>query len=200
MSGVGRKAAGNATSRLLDPILDALEAPAPSPTGGSAAAGAAAMAAALLVMVARAAGGDSGAALQARALRARLVELADADVSAYAAVLEAPRGREFASALLAATEPPAAIAESAAEVCELAALVRESAKPALRGDAAIAGLLAEAAALGAAHLVEVNLAGFPGTSEARHEHAPQIAALRERCRTACARARRTHVEAEQLPS
>lgn len=202
-------AAAGTVAELLDPILDALEAPAPSPTGGSAAAAAAAMAAALLVMVARASGGgDADAAVLARSLRARLVELGDADVSAYAAVLAAsrePRGeptpgpRALAEALLAAAEPPAAIAERAAEVCELSADVRARARPALRGDAVLAVLLAAAAVEGAARLVEIDLAGSPGAREPGHAQDPRAEALRERCRAARARVRRALAETEGEP-
>lgn len=203
MSGHDAAAAG-AVAPLLDPLLDALEAPVPSPTGGTAAAAAAAMGAALLVMVAHAGGeAAAGAAAQARALRQRLVELGDTDVTAYAAVLEAGRTRApgsrtsapegphgLADALLAAAAPPTAIAEGAAEVCELARRVHDCARPALRGDAALAGLLAEAAVAGATRLAEINLASLAREPGHDGERAARVAALRERCRSARERARR----------
>lgn len=208
MSGDAGSTAPAAPMSLLDRFLDSLEAPPPSPTGGGAAAAAAAMGACLLVMVARASEGeDGGAGRRARSLRERLVALGEADVLAYAGVLAAgragagepaPGAQTLAEALLAAAEPPAEIAESAASVCELAALVRADARPALRGDVALAGLLGAAAVEGAVRLVEVNLAGaaelgVPG--EPGEPAAWRAEPLRERCRAARAAARRALAEA-----
>jgi len=104
-------------------------------------------------------------ATQADALRARVLPLAQADADSYAAVLDAYRlpkddpGRDaaVAAALSAAAEVPLAIAETAAEVGELAARVADSGNPNLLGDAAAATYLAEAGARACANLVRINL-------------------------------------------
>ena len=57
---------------------------------------------------------------------------------------------------------PLAIAETSADVAELAALATAHGKQSLRPDAAVAAALAEAAAHSGAHLVEVNLSTIPG--------------------------------------
>jgi formiminotetrahydrofolate cyclodeaminase len=57
-----------------------------------------------------------------------------------------------------AAEVPLRIAETAADVAELGATLAENGNPNLRGDAAGAALLAEAATRVAANLVEINLA------------------------------------------
>lgn len=180
----------------LAALLDELQAPAPSRSGGTAGAIAGAMAAALVTMVARASTGwddGAGAAAQAQALRERLLELGDADVRAYGAVLQAmrpdedatPEQRDFAigQALVVAALMPLAIAEAAADVAELAALAAAHGKESLRPDAAVAAALAEAAAHTGAYLVEVNLATIPGDD--RSERAAELV---EAARAARARA------------
>ena len=166
--------AGAARRPGLDGFLDELEAPAPSPCGGSAAAVAAAMGAALVTMVARASTAwpdATGVATQARALRTRLLALADEDAEAFGAVLAAmreldgsPEQRDFAlgTALLRAAEVPLRIAESAADVAELAALTAAEGSPHLRADATAAAALAEASTRAAAHLVDINLVTVRG--------------------------------------
>ncbi len=163
-----------ATGSGLDRFLDELEAPAPSPCGGTAAAATAAMAAALVTMVARGSAGwadGAGVASQARALRSRLTALGDDDAAAFELVLVtmrdrsgSPEQRDFAlgSALLRAAEVPLRIAETAADVAELAATAAAEGSPQLRPDATAAAALAEAATRAAAHLVEINLAIVPG--------------------------------------
>ena len=175
-------------------LLDALEAPAPSPSGGSAAALAGAMAASLVVLVGRRSPTwpeAAGVAAQAGSLRTRLVGLADEDVRAYAAALEAlaaaresegARDHLLGVALERAAEVPLRIAGSCADVAELAALAASSGQPQLRPDATTAALLAEAACRSAARLVEVNLATLPG-DPMRDEalvHAAEAARARER--------------------
>jgi len=178
----------------LASLLDALEAPAPSPSGGSAAALTGAMAAALVVLVGRRSPSwpeAAGVAAQAGSLRARLVGLADEDVRAYAAALEAlaaaresegARDHLLGVALEQAAAVPLRIAASCADVAELAALAASSGEPQLRPDATAAALLAEAACRSAARLVEVNLATLPG-DPMRDEalaHAAVAARARER--------------------
>jgi glutamate formiminotransferase/formiminotetrahydrofolate cyclodeaminase len=175
-----------ALTGALDPFLDELEAPVPSPCGGTAAAAAAAMAASLVVMVARGssrwAAGPAVAA-QAQSLRARLTTLGDEDVDAFAEVLSALRGPEgmagqrdlaVAAALLRAAEVPLRIAEAAADVAELAARAAAEGAPKLRPDATAAATIAEAATRAAAHLVDVNLAAVRG--DGHSERAAGLAA------------------------
>ncbi len=178
----------------LAAVLDALEAPAPSPCGGSAAALGAAMGAALAALVCRASSewdDAPGIAAQATTLRARLVELADEDVRAFGAVLEAMdaardsggrRDRLLGVALERAAEVPLAIAAAAADVAELAALAATEGKAALQPDATAGALLAEAAAVAAARLVEINLATLPGDEllEQANRHATAAGDARRR--------------------
>jgi glutamate formiminotransferase/formiminotetrahydrofolate cyclodeaminase len=177
-------------------LLDALEAPAPSPCGGSAAALAGAMAAALVALVARQSTNwdeSRGVAAQSSALRSRLVGLASEDIRAYAAALEAlsaaheteGRGRHdhlLGVALANAADVPLEIARTAADVAELAALAASAGKEALRPDATTAAALAEAATRSAARLVEVNLATLPGDGrrDAAAAHAAAASDARRR--------------------
>jgi formiminotetrahydrofolate cyclodeaminase len=155
--------------------------------GGSSAALTAALAAALTCMVARSVrttwDGAGGAIAQAEALRARLSALAATDAEVYAHArdllrrtgqdrehrgaakapgVQSPDGErrdlELAEALEFAAAAPLAIAEAAAEVSELAAMMAQEGGADERPDAVVAVLLAEAAARGAAELVLVNLA------------------------------------------
>jgi methenyltetrahydrofolate cyclohydrolase len=130
------------------------------------------MAAALLSMAARFSrehwDGAGGAVAQAEALRVRAAPLAREDAEAYEAVLQAmrtpkdiePEVRDtlIGETLSRAAEVPLRIAETAADVADLGAEVAENGNPNLRGDAAAAALLAEAATRVAANLVEINLA------------------------------------------
>jgi formiminotetrahydrofolate cyclodeaminase len=155
--------------RPLAELLDALAERSPAPGAGVAAALAGALAAALLEMVAAFAGVET-ARTRAPALRAQLVEAGELDMRSYEPVLAAQRlragdpsrERRVDEALSRASEAPLAIMRAAAEVAELALEVWAQSKPALRGDAATAVLLAEAAARAAARLVEINLQGRAG--------------------------------------
>ncbi len=147
----------------------------PAPGAGSSAAVAAALGAALLEMVAGIelardtppAAVPTDAPERARGLRAQALELADRDLSSYVPVLEAlrspkedpERGARLREALAAASGTPLAVAEAAAETAELAAKVTAATPAAVRGDALAGVLIAEAAAVAAASLVEINLAG-----------------------------------------
>lgn len=153
-------------------FLDAIAAETPAPGGGSVAAVVTEMAAALAAMTARFSRehweGASGAVAQAEALRVRATPLAQEDAEAYEAVLTAMRmpdhlEPEVRNALIGETlsraaDVPLRIAEAAADVAELSASIAEEGNPNLRGDAAAAAILAEAAARVAANLVEINLA------------------------------------------
>jgi formiminotetrahydrofolate cyclodeaminase len=156
----------------LKEFLDAIAAETPAPGGGSVAAVVTEMAAALAAMVARFSreqwDGARGAVAQAEALRKRAAPLAQEDADAYEAVLAALRmpkdlEPEVRNALIGETlsraaDVPLRIAETAADVAELGATIAEHGNPNLRGDAAAAAVLGEAAARVAANLVEINLA------------------------------------------
>jgi formiminotetrahydrofolate cyclodeaminase len=96
------------------------------------------------------------------------LRLAEAELTSYAPVLEARTPEERLRALSAASEPPAGIAETAAEVAELGAEIASSASEAVRGDALTGVTLAEAAAAAAARLVEINVGSGPVFERARH--------------------------------
>lgn len=164
--------------RQLAEFLDDLERAGPIPASGPAAAIVGAMAASLVAMAARSAtgwSGAAGAAAQAIELRGRLVPLALADAVAYAEALEAldevAAGREqhaeLGPKLDRAAELPLRIAETAADVAELAAVASEHGEGPSRADAIAAAALAEGAVVAAVHLVELNLRTTPGDARSR---------------------------------
>ena len=152
-------------------FLDDLASKTPLPGGGAVAGVAVAMAAALCAMAARASravwNGAPGAVAQADALRTRAVRLAEANVTAYDEALTAlrspaaspgeARDAALARSLARAVDVPLAIAETSADVAELAALIAAAGDPAVRGDAIAAAVLAEAGARAARALVGANL-------------------------------------------
>ena len=128
------------------------------------------MAASLMGMAARSSPGWEGAGAvvaQVQVVRKRLMFLALADSEAYAGVLDARRaesdlaGEErdirLGFALARAAALPAAIAETAADVVELAAHAAQECEGSVRGEVLAALVLAEAAVRVAVHLVEINL-------------------------------------------
>jgi formiminotetrahydrofolate cyclodeaminase len=158
----------------LEEFLTNVAAATPAPGGGSSAAVSAALAAALVEMAASVPSSQASgaarsdrAAERAGALRARALRLAQEEMSAYAPVLEARDEHERELALAAASEPPAQIAETAAEVAELGVEVATSASPSVRGDALAGVVLAEAAASAAFRLVEINAGSGPVLERAR---------------------------------
>jgi formiminotetrahydrofolate cyclodeaminase len=150
----------------LDEFLAAVADATPAPGGGSSAAVTAALAAALVEMAARLASAHD-AAERAGALRALALRLAEEELSSYAPVLEARDEHERSLALAAASEPPAQIAETAAEVAELGVEIAAGASAAVRGDALTGIVLAEAAAAAAFRLVEINVGAGPVFERAR---------------------------------
>lgn len=140
----------------LSNFIESLAEPTPAPGGGSTAGVTVALAAALVEMSAGIAG-DSDAASSAADLRHRALTLAEEELSSYGPVLEARTPSEREAALAAASEPPARIAETAAEVADLGVRVASDASPAVRGDALTGVVLAEAAASAAFRLVEINV-------------------------------------------
>jgi len=130
--------------------------------GGPLAALVTASAAELLAKIARASRDGwpeaGGVAAQAESLRDRVTPLADLAAQAYEEAIGAAGGDyEVGRAYARAADPPLRIAEAAADVAGLAALVAEHAEPALRADAVAAGFVAAGCARAAAELVAVNL-------------------------------------------
>jgi len=147
--------------------------------GGPLAARVTASAAELLAQIARASGDTwpeaAGVAAQAESLHDRAAPLAEIAARAYDEALGAGGGDyELGRAYAQAAEPPLRIAEAAADVAELAALIAAQCDPARRADAVVAGLLAAAAARAAAELVAVNL-----TMSANDERARRALAIAE---------------------
>ena len=155
----------------LKEFLDAVPARTPAPGGGAVAAVVAALAAGLTAMAARFApdAWERRAEVVGRAeeLRARLEPLADADAEAYGAFI-AERSAEAVDRIVAI---PLELAEIAAELAGLAALVAVEGNPNVTGDAAAGADLAAAAASVAARLVAINA----GEGDARTRQARQLA-------------------------
>jgi methenyltetrahydrofolate cyclohydrolase len=165
-------------------FLERVAARQPAPGGGTTAAVTAALGAALVAMAARFSGGElADVVARADDLRERACALADADLSAYPAVIEArrlpredpERPARVRAALRDATEVPVAIVEVAREVGELGARAAREGNANLRGDAVTGLLLADAAARSAARLVGLNV-----------EAGDLDGALVDRCVAACA--------------
>jgi methenyltetrahydrofolate cyclohydrolase len=171
------------SSQTVDELCETIAAETSAPGGGSVAAIVTGFAASLAAMAARLSTEQwedaAGAVAQAEALRRRVLPLADEDARAYESFLEArrlsekvgPEARDAAigAALSHAADVPLAIAEAALDVASLAAELAERGNPNLRGDAATAVLLSEAAVRATANLVEINLA--TGEGDARVERA-----------------------------
>ena len=162
--------------RRLGALLDDVAEATPAPGGGSSAAIVCALAAGLVQMVTAITlerGGDDPRVRElherAGALREVAGRLADAELAAYAPVLEAMRRpKEDASrsaaidaALSGAANSPLQIARVAREVAELAAEAARRGRPQLHGDALTGVMLAEASSMAAARLAAINLEGRP---------------------------------------
>lgn len=160
-----------ASSSFLDQslkeFLDAVPARTPAPGGGAVAAVAASMAAGLTAMAARFAPDEwerrAEVVGRAEELRALVEPLADADAEAYGAFMAAPT-EESTERIVAI---PFELAEAAAEVAELAALVAADGNPNVSGDAAAGADLAAAAASIGARLVAINAPGDGRVERAR---------------------------------
>jgi formiminotetrahydrofolate cyclodeaminase len=102
---------------------------------------------------------------RAAAIRGAALVLAQRDMDAYRAVLALRSGGDVSArraALAAAADPPLEIARAAAELTRLAAEAHAGSRGGVRGEAATAAVLAEAATRAAAAIVTFNLAGDPG--------------------------------------
>lgn len=171
-----RRGAGPGLGEWMDRVASAN----PSPGGGTVAAVAGGIAAGLAAMVARLTVGRKKYAEvdaefrelleRAEALRVRLVRLGDDDAAAYDGVSaayglrktdEARRSAAIQAALLEATRVPLETLRAAREVTAIAARAAEAGNRNAASDAGVAGLLAEAAAKGAAYNVRINVASMP---------------------------------------
>ena len=168
---------GGFADQSLSDLLDAVAAQRSAPGGGCSAAWSGAFGAALVEMAAnftlarpKYAGVHRRMAdvrREARTLRRRLLELAEADADGYEPVLQAMRMPEkhpqreakLEAARSKASEVPLATAEAAAEIAALAAETARTGNQHLAGDAVTGALLAEGACRAAAQLVEINLVG-----------------------------------------
>ena len=172
----------------LPALLEELAAPRAVPGSGSALALALAAAAAVVEMGGRlstAAWEDAaGVAAQAWALRERAAALVQEDADAYRQALDArraaagrsPEQRDFevGRAFAAAAQPPLELARIAADVADLARLVRAHGEQRVAPDAEAALALAAAVARGARELVAANLTALP--ADERVAEADRLAA------------------------
>ncbi|MBB3051549.1 formiminotetrahydrofolate cyclodeaminase [Prauserella isguenensis] len=168
-------------TETIEHYLHELGARVPAPGGGAAAALHAAQAAALLSMVARYSDGEKYAeqaeTLQeaceaADELRGLCLDLAEQDAEAFGAVAAAyalpkqtaeekqQRSSAIAAALAEAGRVPARVAALAAQLVELAELLRPIGNPNVISDVAAAAVAARAAISTARVNVEINLAGI----------------------------------------
>jgi methenyltetrahydrofolate cyclohydrolase len=158
----------------LGSFLERISSPEDPLGGGSAAAVVVGIAAALVGMAARASSAwpeAAGAIAQAEQLRSRAAPLAQSDADVYAEAREIlsrrtslePESRDetIRIALARSADVPLLIAATACDVTALAAHVAENGAGEIRGDAAVAAMLAESAARAAANLVQINLATMP---------------------------------------
>ncbi len=174
------------TELPVNEFLEALASQEPVPGGGSAAALAGGLGAALVSMVCNLTIGKKNyeqaweplTELRGRseALRARMVELLEADTQAYAKVMEtyrlprdtaeakAARKKAQQAALRRAADVPLQIAEACREVVDLALPAAELGNRWAVSDAGVGALLAEAAMHAALLNVEINLASIDDQS------------------------------------
>jgi glutamate formiminotransferase/formiminotetrahydrofolate cyclodeaminase len=180
-------------------LVERLATSDPVPGGGSAAALAGALGAALVGMVVELSTGRPGAVGHQEALaqiggaaataRAELLELAELDAAAYAAVVRArrlpresdderqTRDARLADAVREATRVPLETARVAAGVFGLAELLAPIGSRNAVSDVGVAALLAATALRGAALNVEINLPYLAAREALRHAAAREIASL-----------------------
>jgi len=184
------------TARYVDhslgEFLDLVAKRQPAPGGGAVAAVTVAVAASLVAMAARYSADllDGGEALidDAERLRAGAANLADDDAEAYGAVIaawaassgdERSRRQQVDAALTRAAGVALEVAELGAETARLAGRLAVEGKRDVRGDAATALLLAEAATRAAAHLVTVNVETAGGDGHLVGRAGDSVATARE---------------------
>lgn len=195
------------TDKPLKLFLDELASAEPVPGGGSVAALSGALAASLIAMVCRLTIGKKGYETvsdemetilpQAESLQRDLRELMQADIDAYARVIEAykrPRGtpeeqtartRSIQDALKHASEVPFQVAQVCAAVLDLSRPVAEKGNKNAASDAAVGALMAESGLRGAAFNVSINLAAIKDEAfvEAFRGQVTRLVARAERTKT-----------------
>ena len=166
-------------SKSLQDFLAELASAEPVPGGGSVAALGGALAASLVAMVCRLTIGKTGYEAvsdelstilpRADALQAELRELMQADIDAFARVMDAyklpketdaqksARTRAIQDALKRASDVPLRVAELCAEVLALTRVVVEKGNKNAASDAGVGAVMAEAGVRGAAFNVSINL-------------------------------------------
>jgi methenyltetrahydrofolate cyclohydrolase len=189
----------------LEAFLERAASSSPTPGGGTLAAVGGALAAAMVGMTARLTVGRRGyeavrdraaeLAAEGDAARRALLDLAEADATAYDAVVAAmrlPRDDEAAraartaalqAAMIEATRVPAAVAERSEAVLGLAEAAAAVAYHNALGDVATAALLGESAMRAAAVQGELNLASIEDatfTAAMATELAPRAAGAPDR--------------------
>lgn len=196
----------------LDDLLDAIAAKTPTPGGGAVAALAGAIAAALGGMVIayskgrKALAGQEELHREAAATladhRVRALALAEADARAYARLNalwrlpeEDPKRRaEWDAAVAAAIDAPSRAIDLALETLDLLERLPGRTNAMLASDVAVAAVMAEAAARGAAWNVRINLPSV-------HDAARRAAIERRTAeRLACAGSRRSAIETACAPA
>jgi methenyltetrahydrofolate cyclohydrolase len=187
------------TELTVRSLVERLATSAPVPGGGSASALAGAMGAALVHMVVElsadrpAAEGHEETLTEIRtaavAWQSELLNLAELDANAYAAVVLArrlPRNSErerearavqLAAAIREATRVPLVTAQAAFEVLELARRLAPIGNGNAISDVGVAALLAVTAVRGAALNVQINLPSITADDELRDEAATELERL-----------------------
>jgi len=172
---MGGKMAVGGLRAGVEPFVEQLAAPTPTPGGGSAAAASGAMAAGLATMVASMSRGKkaylqyekelSEAIARLSQLREELKAAIDADAESFNVVMKAHKQAKEATdgdqiidaALKQATAVPLSVAERAREVAGIAEKLRPITNPNMKSDLTTSIALAQAAIEGALANVEINL-------------------------------------------
>ncbi len=151
-----RPPAGSWADQVARELLAAVAAPRSPLGGGAVTAMTAALAAALVERCATTASGFEEERARAAALRETLVAIADDDAAVLAAMIGG-------SGTAAPSDPPRRLQAAATEVAELARRLERDGVPRLRGEAACAAVLADAATRAATAIVALNdQRGDPG--------------------------------------
>jgi formiminotetrahydrofolate cyclodeaminase len=185
-------------SKPLQAFLAELASAEPVPGGGSVAALGGALAASLVAMVCRLTLGKKGyeaASIEleailprAETLQQELRDLMQADINAYARVMDAyklpkendaertARTQAIQDALKHASDVPLRVAERCADVLALARVVAEKGNKNAASDAGVGALMAEAGLRGAALNVSINLGTIKDETYV-HERRARVAEL-----------------------
>jgi len=170
-------------SMTLQEFGDETSRDSAAPGGGSVAALAGALGAALAAMVANLAHPKSAfakvqgeleeVAIQAQALKQRMLDAIDADTWSFQALMEAnkitgpEKEKVVREATLGAARVPLEVAESCPEIVELCARAKKLGMSASASDAGVGAGMARAAALGAAMNVRINLQDMADDPDAK---------------------------------